>query len=495
MKNKHNRLVKLIQIASLVVITANVQADQAVPLEPINFEQCQVKLSAIEYDAECGTLLRPENPSQPNGKQVELFVAKFPSTSAKPEADAFTLIQGGPGGSSIDMTISYYPILPAILSKRDVIVVDQRGTGRSNKLACPEPEDNAQNISFDPVVAAEYAKLCLEKNKSSDLRYYTTSVAVQDLDAVRQAAGYEKLTVYGVSYGTRVAQHYLRRFPEHTRAMILDGVAHVGLNLAGGEVARRSQDAFDGIASRCKANKACSERFGDLSEKFRTLSKRLKENPVDVTLPHPFTAKATSQKISELHLYSVIRMMPYSTEGLALLPLLLAQAYDGDYSALAAQALNLEQSFSESFATGMHNSVMCAEDHPFTQASDKTNLDSTYFGDTMIKAINVACDYWPRGALDDDFLKPFTSDVPVLILSGESDPITPPSNGDKALAMLSNAKHIVVPAHGHGVFARGCVPALAKEFIEHTDFEKLNTKCVERERAMPFFVESTGPRP
>lgn len=463
--------------------------------EPIKFERCQVKLGAVERDAECGVLARPENPDQPDGKQIDLFVAKFPSSSPKPAADAFTLIQGGPGGSSVDMAISYYPILQAILSKRDVIVVDQRGTGRSNKLACPEPEDESQTLAFDPVKAAEYAKLCLDKHKQSDLRYYTTSIAVQDLDAVRDAAGYEQLTVYGVSYGTRVAQHYLRRFPGKTRAVILDGVAHIGLNLTGGEIARRSQDAFDGMAARCAADKLCSERFGDLTEKFKAVRQRLMEKPIAVTLPHPYTAKLTTQTLSEQHLYAAIRMMPYGTEGLALLPLLISQAYDGNYTALAAQALTIEDTFTDSFAIGMQNSVMCAEDYPFTTESDKQNLDATYFGNAMIEAFDVACNYWPRGPMDEDFRKPFESDVPVLILSGETDPITPPENGEKAAAMLSNAKHIVVPAHGHGVLSRGCVPALAKEFIVNPDFTELKTDCADRERAMPFFIDSTGPRP
>ena len=463
--------------------------------QSLEFERCQIKLNAVELDAECGRLLRPENPAEADGRNIELFVAKFPSRSPSPAADAFTIIQGGPGGSSIDMAIGFHRFLELILAKRDVLVVDQRGTGRSNPLACPPDENDSETLNFDPVRAAEYAKSCLAALSESDPRYYTTTVAVQDLDAVRKAAGYEQLTVYGTSYGTRVAQHYLRRFPEQTRAVILDGVVPVGLNLAGGEIARRSQEALDGMLERCRTTPACHGQFGDIGAKFSAVRERLTAAPVEVTLPHPLTGEITRETINQEHLFAVIRMMPYATEGLSLLPLIIADAYDGNYTALAAQVMMISESFEQGFAMGMQNSVMCAEDHPFVESADTENLEHTYFGTVMIDAINVACTHWPRGPMDDDFRVPFDSEKPVLILSGETDPITPPANGEQALAMFSNAKHIVVPAHGHGVIARGCLPPLIRDFVETIDLQNINTQCVDRERAMPFFVDRTGPKP
>jgi len=460
----------------------------------LKFEKCHINVGAVEVDAECSVLARPENPAKPNEDFIELFVAKFPARAAKPEVDAFTLIQGGPGGSSIDMAIGMLPVLESIRANRDVLIVDQRGTGRSNKLACPEL-DNDDIFRFDPVVAANYAKECLAKNKDADLRFYTTSIAVQDLDAVREAAGYEQLTLYGVSYGTRVAQHYLRRFPEQTRAIIIDGVANVGLNLAGGEIARQSQSAFDEMANRCTSDEGCRTRFGDIRSKFKTLRERLLNEPQNVALANPKTGKIQTETVNEQNLYASVRMLPYSTEGIALMPLMISEAYDGNYIPLTAQTLMIYESFSEGFAMGMQNSVVCAEDYPFIKATDTQNLDDTYFGSTTIDAINIACSHWPRGVMDEDFHQPFDSSKPVLILSGETDPITPTSNGEVAAGMFSNSKHIIVPAHGHGVIQRGCVPGLVRDFVKETDLAKLNTKCIERERSMPFFVDSTGPKP
>jgi len=476
-----------------VVFTTSTFSVHALSQE-IEFNQCQIKLNAVELSAECGILSRPENPDQPDGRMIDLFVTKLPSRSTTPAADAFTLIQGGPGASSIDMAIMFHPLLEPILAERDVIVVDQRGTGRSNKLACPEMEE-VDSFSFNPTKAAQYAKNCLNSHAESDTRYYTTSIAVQDLDAVREAAGYQQLTLYGVSYGTRVVQHYLRRFPAQTRAAILDGVAHVGLNLAGGEIARQSQAAFNGVADRCNATPSCANQFGDIRVKFKALQHRLKTSSIKTSLAHPQTGKSEAITFTDNHLYTSIRMLPYSTEGASLMPLMIAEAYDGNYTPIAAQTLMLNQSFSESFAIGMQNAVMCAEDYPYIETSDIENLDDTYFGNATIEATNVACTHWPRGAIDDDFREPFDSDKPVLILSGETDPITPPANGEVAANMLSNSKHIVVPAHGHGVLQRGCIPALVREFIENISLSDLNTQCIKRERAMPFFVESTGPKP
>ncbi|RBP52823.1 alpha/beta hydrolase [Arenicella xantha] len=459
------------------------------------FERCQIKLAAVERDAECASLLRPENPDQPNGRQIELFVAKFPSTAAKPADDAMTFIQGGPGGSSIDMAINYYPIIETILSKRDVIIIDQRGTGRSNELSCPESEIEDTFLAFDPVRAEAELNKCKAALSASDLRYYTTSIAVQDLEAMRIAAGYSQLTVYGVSYGTRVAQHYLRRYPETTRAVILDGVAHIGLNLAGGEIARQSQAALSGVSARCKLDTACEARFGDVLDKFTQLAERLKAQPVSVTIPDPTTAKPVTKTLTEQHLFGVIRMLPYATEGLALLPLLVDHAYQGDYTALAAQYLLIERSMTDGFAMGMQYSVMCAEDYPFVNESDHAGVEDTYMSDAIRKSVEVACKVWPQGTMDEDFRDPFESSVPVLILSGETDPITPPENGERAHTMLANSRHLVVPAHGHGVISRGCVPALARDFVVAANFEDFNPTCIERERAMPFFVDSTGPKP
>lgn len=481
-------------IAATLAITATVSHAQALN-QSLNFERCQIKHKAVEIDAECATLSRPENPEKPDGKSIELFVVKLPSSSATPEADAFTVIQGGPGGSSIDMAIDFRQALNLIRTKRDILIVDQRGTGRSNILQCDTPEEEQQIDSFDRVQTVKLTQECLTKVNHSDPRYYTTSVAVQDLDAVREAAGYQQLTLYGVSYGTRVAQHYLRRFPEKTRALVIDGVVDIGLNLAGAEIARRSQDAFDNMVKRCDQTPSCSEQFGDLAFKFKALRQQLKDQPVEINIAHPLTGKKTKHTVSEIDLLAAVRFMPYATESLALLPMLISQAHSGDYVPLAAHAINVNESLGAEFATAMHNSVMCAEDAPFVKENAAQQTSNTYFGSDMIDSLSAVCEVWPRGLMDPDFRQSFASDKPVLILSGETDPITPPANGERAAAMFNNSKHLIVPSHGHGVIGRGCVPFLVRDFIQNANLIDVKADCIERERAMPFFINTTGPMP
>ncbi|MFQ3243514.1 MAG: pimeloyl-ACP methyl ester carboxylesterase [Arenicella sp.] len=487
-------------IATITVVLIAAKTSQAQELNSksnssLNFKRCQIKHKAVEIDAECATLTRPEDPNQANGKTIDLFVVKLPSSSSTPQADAFTVIQGGPGGSSIDLAIGLRQALDFVREKRDVLIVDQRGTGRSNSLQCDLPEQDQLATSFDREQTAKLTQACLSKLKDNNLRFYTTSVAVQDLDAVRQASGYEQLTIYGVSYGTRVAQHYLRRFPEYTRALIIDGVVDIGLNLAGAEIARRSQDAFDGMVKRCTETSSCFEQFGDIKQKFKQLRQRLITQPVELSIAHPLTGKEIHHTVSESDLLAAVRFMPYATESTALLPMIIASAHAGDYTPLAAQGINLTELLGDEFATGMHNSVMCTEDAPFVDPKAAEQTAETYFGSDMLEGIAAVCQVWPRGAIDADFRAAFDSEKPILILSGETDPVTPPANGARAAEMFSNSKHLVIPSHGHGVIGRGCVPFLIRDFVIDANLKDVKSDCIERERAMPFFIDTTGPTP
>jgi len=459
----------------------------------LDFQACKIQHRAVKLDAECATLVRPENPDATDGRRIELFVARLPATTPSPEADAFTVIQGGPGGSSVNLAIGLGNIIDLVRRKRDVLLVDQRGTGRSNSLKCAEGDPNSE---FDIDLVTELTRNCLaELSKASDLSYYTTSIAVQDLEAVRAAAGYPQLSIYGVSYGTRVAQHYLRRFPEQTRLLVIDGVVDLNVNLAGSEIAVRSQAAFNNMAARCAANASCKSQFGDIKDKFNHLQERLKESPVTINTRHPRTGELLETQLGEQDLLISARLMPYATETLSLLPLLISQAYDGDYQLLAAQSLLNGEGIQELIAIGMHNSVFCTEDEPFIDYAAQTSAANTYFGNDMQDAMKASCAVWPRGAIDEDFRETFDSNKPVLVLSGETDPITPPDNGQRAASMFSNSLHLIVPAHGHGVLQRGCVPFLVNEFLASADLTALNTQCIERERATPFFLNASGGHP
>lgn len=476
------------------LFTHSAAADQALSFQALSFKDCSIQLQAKEMDALCATLQRPENPADPAGRMLELAVIMLPSYSPKPEPDAFTVIQGGPGGSSIDLAALYRWSFDAIRKKRDIIVIDQRGTGRSNQLACTLPEDAGSQ--FDSDLSAQLARDCAAQlSESSDLRFYTTAIAVEDLEAMRRASGHSQLNLYGVSYGTRVVQEYLRQYPDRARTAILDGVVPVGLNLAGGEIARRWQDSFVALNQRCQQQPDCRQSHGDLFESYSRLQQRFTEQRISVRLPHPVSGKPSDFTFDQYSIAAAMRLMAYAPEQRALIPLMLTEANAGNYTMMAAQILLLESTLLGSMAIGMSNSVICSEDAPFVTAADQARAKDTIFTEQLSEGILAACREWPQGKVPADFFEPFSSSVPVLLLSGEVDPITPPSNGEQAARMLGNSLHISVPGQGHGVIARGCIPQLAAQFIVKGEVETLDPACAQREQSPPFFSTVNGPQP
>ena len=213
-----------------------------------------------------------------------------------------------------------------------------------------------------------------------------------------------------------------------------------------------------------------------------------------VKLIHPVSGKMAEREVGESDLLGAVRLMPYSTESLALLPLMLTQAKQGQFTMLAAQAIQIEEQFASNYAIGMNNSVLCTEDFPYLTDAEREPRQDTYFAGSMIEMIKAMCDVWPRSGDYSASRTLFDSDVPVLLMSGEHDPITPPSNAEVVDEMLSNSRHVVVPAQGHGVFDRGCMAQITVNFVEQANFEEFDASCVERQIPFPLFIDTTGPQ-
>ncbi|MDA1076880.1 MAG: alpha/beta hydrolase [Proteobacteria bacterium] len=443
-------------------------------------------------EAQCGILLRPENPAQADGRQVELKVAVVKALSPKPRPDAITIINGGPGGSSIEMFADMAGAFTRMRRERDIVLIDQRGTGESNRLECPDLDEAAQG--YGEAEIAESTRACL-RALNADPAFYTTSVAVQDLEAMRVALGYEQLNVYGVSYGTRVALHYLRQYPSSVRTLVIDGVVPPTLSL-GPDVALNAQATLDSIFERCAEDPGCHSAFPDLSGDFDQLARELKASPISIEVAHPNTGKIERLDLNYGHLAVTIRLLAYAPETSALIPIIITEASRRNFVPVASQAINVITQLSGSLAYGMHNAVVCTEDTPFySHSMDWDALEQTYLGAEQVKVLQGICEVWPAGVIDPGMKDPVISDHPVLILSGEFDPITPPRYGEQVRQTLPNSLHIVVPGQGHGVIARGCVPGLASDFIDAASVADLDAGCVERLGSSPFFVDLLGPPP
>lgn len=481
----------------LAALLACVIASTAAANTLSSFERCQLKSldGPTQLSAECAIFRVAENPAESNGRLIDLYVARIKSLSPAPAPDPVVLIAGGPGGSSVEMYLNYARAFAGVLDERDILLIDQRGTGRSQPLTC---SSDLSSLEDEPSIEeSQQAALACLAELDGDPRFYTTSVAVKDLEALRTATGYEQLNLYGVSYGTRVALHYLRRYPTRTRTLILDGIVPPTLALGPG-IAINAQATLDSIFDRCASNANCNAAFPTLKTDFTALGNRLRASPPKVPYADPTTGAPSELKLQYGTLAVVARLLSYAPETASLIPFTLQQAANGNYASLTSQAVNILQSLSSTLSYGMHNAVMCTEDAPFIGAIDTNALEQTYLGASQAESIVAICELWPKGVMDKDIKEPLTSDAPVLLLSGEFDPITPPSYGEEVAAGLSNSHHFVAPGQGHGVIARGCIPRLAALFIADADVTPVveaENGCIARQRAMPFFVNSMGPEP
>ena len=447
----------------------------------------------VEAHARCGRLPVPLDPSGAAGETIDLFVAVVPAVAPEATGDPLAVLAGGPGQAATELYTLAQPAFARVLARRDVLLIDQRGTGGSAPLHCENIDVwEGLAVSADDVVAATLE--CL-RQLESDPRWFTTSAAVRDLERVRQALGYERLNLYAISYGTRVAQHYLRRHPEHTRSVVLDGVVPASLAL-GPDIAINSQAALEALFARCAEDAACATAFGDLPTRLDAWLEGLDAAPPALDLPHPLSGEPVAMTLTRDAAVGAIRLLLYAPPTASLLPAMLDEAFAERHQPLAAQLVNVASGLA-SFAYGLNFAVLCTEDEPFWGTVDLAAQNRTYLGATGIEVQRRICAEWPHGFMDEDLKAPLMSDVPALFLSGEFDPVTPPRYTRLAMAGFSRGVEVFGRGQGHGLLGSGCVPALLAEFIDHageTDWA-LDASCAEELRAAPLFASPMGPGP
>ena len=473
--------------------TASAPAGVAPPLSPCQLEHPQ-KLSVVSAD--CGILTVPENPLKPAGRQIGLAFARVPAINRRKQPDPLFVIAGGPGMAATTFYAMTAPVFARIHRDRDIVLLDQRGTGGSNPLNCPDEGETNSEVGNDTLVAE--ARRCLEQlSTKADVSQYTTSLAVNDLERLRRVLGYDKINLYGVSYGTRVAQHYLRRFPSQARTLVLDGVVPPEVSL-GPDMAIDAEASLARILGRCAREPACRTQFGAPEQDYHDLWQSLQTHPAPISVADPSTGLATHFEFTRFHLAMVLRLSIYSAEPTALLPLLLHQARESqDYSRLAAQFLLLSRSYSDAVAAGMNNTVACTEDLAFyaPKEGERAKLEDTFLGTAQLDALLAICKVWPHGPIDPDFHASLHADVPVLLLSGSDDPVTPPSYAEQARRGLTHSLSVVLKDFGHGQIAAPCVDRVMGNFINHASVEGLDVACTVNDRPMPFFTSLNGPAP
>ncbi len=489
---KHS-IARVVALALIAVPAAGIGVARAVDFSP-----CQLVHPAgiATVAADCTRIAVPEDPAQPAARRIELFVARVPAISARKAADPLFILAGGPGAAASEFYAGVAPAFARVNRERDIILVDQRGTGRSNALRC-DFDDEAMLAAGEDEIAALTRRCLAEVSRHANPALYTTSLAIRDLDTVRRALGYERIDLYGVSYGTRVAQHYLRRYGAHVRAAILDGVVPPE-RILGPDIALDAEDALRRVLERCAAEPKCREAFGDPAVQYRALRAQLAAGPATVLLPAPRTGERVALEFGATYLATVLRLSTYSAEQAAILPLALYEAHmHRNFVPLAGQFLLMTDALSGQMAYGMHHSVVCAEDAPWFGAAkiDRAALASTFIGTLQLDGLAALCRIWPRGVVDPDLHAPLVSNVPTLLLSGGADPVTPARDGTRAAKGLPHSLQVVLEGMGHGQIGAPCVDRLVADFLSAGTTTGLDVACVERVRPMPFFTTLAGPPP
>ncbi|MGB5101878.1 MAG: alpha/beta hydrolase [Steroidobacteraceae bacterium] len=462
----------------------------------LEFEPCTLAAVGmpVTVAAQCAVLAVPEDRARPDGRRIQLAVAFVPSQARHPQPDPVFMLAGGPGQSARESYPAVAMAFRGVLRDRHVVLVDQRGTGGSNPLACREADDQevaGEGDAIDREAAQAMARRCLA-GLEADARFYTTSDAVLDLEDVRKAIGAGQVNLVGISYGTRVAQEYLRRYPARTRTVVLDGVVPPPLVL-GAEHARNLDAALEAQFARCKADAQCARRFGSPMDRLDELLADLRARPRSVTYRDPLTWELRTGTLTAATVAGVARLYAYVPGLAAMLPVSLAEAAAGRPEVLMAQASMIESLVGEQVAHGMQLSVICSEDADLL-GRDPADA-GTLLGTALVDLLDAQCAVWPRGRRPADFHEPVRSDAPVLLLSGEFDPVTPPAYGEQVLATFPNGRHLVARGHGHNVMVAGCMPRLMTRFIETKDAQGLDARCLDQLIYTPPFTGAYGWEP
>ncbi len=437
----------------------------------------------------CGTLRVPEDRSDPEGRSIDLRVAVIPAISTTPEPDPVFFLDGGPGGAATEdlgWTANYFT---AVHLDRDIVLVDQRGTGGSNRLVSPQaPDTTGMTTAQAKDTVARWVADLLAK-LPGDPRFYTTSVAMDDIDAVRAALGYDKINLYGASYGATAAQYYMRQYPQHVRSVVLDGATLLDVPIFE-RIAANSQAALDIVLARCNADQACHTAFPDVAAEFKSMMAKLAKSPVTTTVPHPWTGKP--MVIDALTMAGAIHTALITADTSALIPLVIHEAYLGHWDAVAAAiASAMGPQSADTTQLVMSSVIRCSEAWARFDPAEVQRIGATSYDldAQLAEARNQAmsCPYVPTGVVPADDAAPVRSDLPALLILGQADPQDPQANVAKAPLDMPSSLTVVVPGEGHTVGHLGCMPQMVSAFIVAGTTKGLDTTCAATGVQLPPF--------
>lgn len=459
--------------------------EQAFSLEPCDPEGRQ-------GDLLCGSLQVPENYEDPAGRSISLNIAVAPALNSDSEVPPLFILAGGPGLGATGMSGYYLGPGQAYRERRDVVLVDQRGTGDSSPLQCPSLESLSPLEEMYPLPEVESCRRELESK--ADLTQYTTLNSARDLDRVRSALGYAAIDLSGISYGTELARAYMRLFPDRARRAILIGPPPNDMRTPLPHAAN-AQRALDLLFHECQTDPECNAAFPNLREDWRSVLDKLAKG-FRTGILDPVTGKTNRIEVRKGPFAEAFRGLLATASGRRDVPRMIRSAAQGDFEPL----LNAFPRDGSGFAEGLYLSIACSEGTSRIEPKQiRRYTAETFLGDYRVNRQMAACGVWPRSAPPPEFYEPAATDHPVLTFAGEFDATTPPTYAREICRSLENCLLVEIPGMGHVPFDlpdwRGgdCLVRLSLDFLEAEAGRHLDRSCVGRMAPPPFSTESTFP--
>ena len=497
--NKRIGILLVILVGLAAVLVPGVSAQE----RPFTFEPSACMFPGIEAGAmsmsadalgfECGYVTVPEEHANPEGPTIRIPIAILRATGSNPQPDPLFLAQGGPGGDAFEL-FSFYLPQSSLLLDRDLVVINQRGTIYAEPdLRCTEITAGMGEILSLPLAEGtdRYNNLlqaCYQRltDEGINLSAFDSVENAADMEAVRQALGYNDINFYGVSYGTLLGLHLMRDYPDHLRSVILDGVVPTSSNFIASlpdNEARVYAELFNACANDAK----CAAQFPNLETRYQLLIDQLNAEPIMITLADPDSGERAEALVDGVALAGVMYQVLYFPEAYAMFPKLVANMEAGDFGFL--EQMWPLFAFDRSSSYGMYYSVICAEDADFEVTGTSPENYPAFIADQLEEELQSyldACELWAVEELPSSVDDPVVSDIPVLLMSGRFDPITPPSFAEEAAQTLSNSTHIVDPWASHSIaFNDDCVNRIMDDFLANPG-QAVDSTCLTNKQPADF---------
>lgn len=476
---------RLILLLAAIIFLAPFDTDASFGLR---IESCFIE--EIGEEVLCGTYEVMENRRVRKGAKIRLNFIILPAWTLDPAPDPVFIFSGGPGQGSAD-TVEYFAWeYEKLRWERDIVLIDQRGTGQSNGLHCQRigDPDSAQTYLQD-MFPEDYVKNCRkELENKANLRHYDSTTAMQDIDDLRGALGYDQINIIGSSYGSYAGIVYMKYFPERVRSAFLTHTAMPSWTYSG-TIAPNTEAALERLLEDCAADPDCAADYPFLRQQLDQILDQLKMSPAMVPIINPITGVPENVTFTYNNFIHGVRSMLYRTSASKWIPAFIHWAANGVFAPIAEYTADYLYGINNNIMDGMYLCVTCTETIPYIDYAEARALaQGTFMGTYRLDQQKNACEWWVRGEHPADFHEMYPMNIPALIISGEIDPVTPPPHGEELAGYLPNSLHVIIPNAGHefGTVWEGCLDDIVAQFISQGSVDGLDASCVNQHVRPPF---------